>query len=168
MTEETANTPTAGAKKPKVLTDILTGEGTNLVYVSGKLNGIQIDCDGPFEWTRKFTKPTWPFIPAFPEYIPKGLKSPVFDYGLGKWVEQDEDSQGKQIADLKTQFAKIQEENKTLKEQNSTLVQNIQNIQKGQTQTTSLLGELLPAVQQLSAFAANLQKQEASKEEGDK
>lgn len=152
----------------KKLADLIPGDGTNLVYISGHLGDQNINCDGPVEIGFKITKPTWPYIPATSEYSPEGFKNPVFDFPNGTWIEQDEDSQGKQIADLKTKFAKIQEENKTLKEQNSTLVQNIQNIQKGQTQTTSLLGELLPAVQQLSAFAANLQKQEASKEEGDK
>ena len=52
MTEETqpvANTAenqtTNTEQKPKTLGDILTGEGTNLVYVSGMLQGQQVNCE---------------------------------------------------------------------------------------------------------------------------
>lgn len=124
MTEETQNTPTAGAKteqqnvanngqttnteqKPKTLTDILPGEGTNLVYVSGMLQGVQVDCEGPVEYTRKLTHPQWPFIPALPEYDPSKCKTPKFDWGKGEWVDESEEARVKQLNDLTEKVASI-------------------------------------------------------------
>ncbi|MGM9913816.1 MAG: hypothetical protein ACI31U_00910 [Lactobacillus crispatus] len=124
MTEETQNTPTAGAKteqqnvanngqttnteqKPKTLTDILPGEGTNLVYVSGMLQGVQVDCEGPVEYTRKLTHPQWPFIPALPQYDPSKCKTPKFDWGKGEWVDESEEARVKQLNDLTEKVASI-------------------------------------------------------------
>lgn len=124
MTEETQNTPTAGAKteqqnvanngqttnteqKPKTLTDILPGEGTNLVYVSGMLQGVQVDCEGPIEYTRKLTHPQWPFIPALPQYDPSKCKTPKFDWGKGEWVDESEEARVKQLNDLTEKVASI-------------------------------------------------------------
>ena len=124
MTEETQNTPTAGAKteqqnvanngqttnteqKPKTLTDILPGEGTNLVYVSGMLQGVQVDCEGPVEYTRKLTHPQWPFIPALPQYDPSKCKTPKFDWGKGEWKDESEEAKEKQLNDLKEKVASI-------------------------------------------------------------
>ena len=124
MTEETQNTTTAGAKteqqnvanngqttnteqKPKTLTDILPGEGTNLVYVSGMLQGVQVDCEGPVEYTRKLTHPQWPFIPALPQYDPSKCKTPKFDWGKGEWVDESEEARVKQLNDLTEKVASI-------------------------------------------------------------
>lgn len=133
------------------LNDVLTGEGTNLAYISGMLDGRQIDCEGPIELPYKINKPTWPFIPAIPEYDPSAFKNPVFDYAIGNFVEKDVDAQAEQIAKLK-------QENEELKQENVTLKSEIQDIQQGQINTTTVLGQLLPAVQQLAAFASNAQK----------
>lgn len=124
MTEETQNTPTAGAKteqqnvanngqttnteqKPKTLTDILPGEGTNLVYVSGMLQGQQVNCEGPIEYTRKLDHPQWPFIPALPQYDPSKRKTPKFDWGKGEWVDESEEARVKQLNDLTEKVASI-------------------------------------------------------------
>lgn len=124
MTEETQNTPVQGAEteqqnvanngqttnteqKPKTLTDILPGEGTNLVYVSGMLQGVQVDCEGPIEYTRKLTHPQWPFIPALPQYDPSKCKTPKFDWGEGKWKDESEEARVKQLKDLTEKVASI-------------------------------------------------------------
>ncbi|MBI1704689.1 hypothetical protein [Lactobacillus crispatus] len=123
MTEETQNTPVTGAEteqqnvanngqatnaeKPKTLGDILTGEGTNLVYVSGMLQGVQVDCEGPVEYTRKLTHPQWPFIPALPQYDPSKCKTPKFDWGKGEWVDESEEARVKQLNDLTEKVASI-------------------------------------------------------------
>lgn len=123
MTEETQNTPTAGAEteqqnvatndqttnteKPKTLGDILTGEGTNLVYVSGMLQGQQVNCEGPIEYTRKLDHPQWPFIPALPQYDPSKCKTPKFDWGKGEWVDESEEAKVKQLNDLTEKVASI-------------------------------------------------------------
>ena len=124
MTEETANTPTTGAEseqqnvagndqatnteqKPKTLGDILPGEGTNLVYVSGMLQGVQVDCEGPIEYTRKLTHPQWPFIPALPQYDPSKCKTPTFDWGKGQWKDESEEARVKQLNDLTEKVASI-------------------------------------------------------------
>lgn len=124
MTEETANTPVQGTKaeqqnvanngqttnteqKPKTLTDILPGEGTNLVYVSGMLQGVQVDCEGPIEYTRKLTHPQWPFVPALPQYDPSKCKTPKFDWGKGEWVDKSEEARVKQLNDLTEKVASI-------------------------------------------------------------
>ena len=124
MTEETANTPTAGAEteqqnvanngqttndeqKPKTLNDILPGEGTNLVYISGMLQGQQVNCEGPIEYTRKLDHPQWPFIPALPQYDPSKYKTPKFDWGKGEWVDESEEARVKQLNDLTEKVASI-------------------------------------------------------------
>lgn len=188
MTEETANTPTAGAKteqqnvanngqttnteqKPKTLTDILPGEGTNLVYVSGMLQGVQVDCEGPIEYTRKLTHPQWPFIPALPQYDPSKCKTPTFDWGKGQWKDESEEAKEKEFNDLKQTVKDL----KAKDQDTAGLQQQVDIIQQGQDQTTVVLGQLLPAVQELTKFAANLQNQESTqaqentvKEEGNK
>lgn len=185
MTEETANTPVQGTKteqqnvanngqttnteqKPKTLTDILPGEGTNLVYVSGMLQGVQVNCEGPIEYTRKLTHPQWPFVPALPQYAPSNCKTPKFDWGKGEWVDESEEAKEKEFNDLKQTVKDLQADNQDAK----SLLQKIEAIQQGQDQTTVVLGQLLPAVQQLSQFAASMQKQATTNtdtnKEGDK
>ena len=124
MTEETQNTPVQGAEteqqnmanngqttnteqKPKTLNDVLPGEGTNLVYVSGMLQGVQVDCEGPIEYTRKLTHPQWPFIPALPQYDPSKCKTPTFDWGKGQWKDESEEARVKQLNDLTKKVASI-------------------------------------------------------------
>lgn len=188
MTEETQNTPVQGAEteqqnvanngqttndeqKPKTLTDILSGEGTNLVYVSGMLQGVQVDCEGPIEYTRKLTHPQWPFIPALPQYDPSKCKTPTFDWGKGQWKDESEEAKEKEFNDLKQTVKDL----KAKDQDTAGLQQQVDIIQQGQDQTTVVLGELLPAVQELTKFAANLQNQESTqaqentaKEEGNK
>ena len=124
MTEETTNVPVNGAEteqqnvanngqttnteqKPKTLNDVLPGEGTNLVYVSGMLQGVQVDCEGPIEYTRKLTHPQWPFIPALPQYDPSKCKTPTFDWGKGQWKDESEEARVKQLNDLTEKVASI-------------------------------------------------------------
>ena len=98
---------TTNTEKPKTLGDILTGEGTNLVYVSGMLQGQQVDCEGPIEYTRKLTHPQWPFVPALPQYDPSKCKTPKFDWGKGEWVDESEEARVKQLNDLTEKVASI-------------------------------------------------------------
>lgn len=175
MTEETANTPVQGTKteqqnvanngqttnteqKPKTLTDILPGEGTNLVYVSGMLQGMQVNCEGPIEYTRKLTHPQWPFVPALPQYDPSKCKTPKFDWGKGQWTDESEEAKEKEFNDLKQTVKDL----KAKDQDTAGLQQQVDIIQQGQTQTTAVLGQLLPAVQELTKFAAALQKQEST------
>ena len=101
------NDQTTNTEKPKTLGDILTGEGTNLVYVSGMLQGQQVDCEGPIEYTRKLTHPQWPFVPALPQYDPSKCKTPKFDWGKGEWVDESEEARVKQLNDLTEKVASI-------------------------------------------------------------
>ena len=101
------NDQTTNTEKPKTLGDILTGEGTNLVYVSGMLQGQQVDCEGPIEYTRKLTHPQWPFVPALPQYDPSKCKTPKFDWGKGEWVDESEEARVKQLNDLTKKVASI-------------------------------------------------------------
>ena len=103
----TENQTTNTEQKPKTLGDILPGEGTNLVYVSGMLQGVQVDCEGPIEYTRKLTHPQWPFIPALPQYDPSKCKTPKFDWGKGEWVDESEEAKAKQLNDLTEKVASI-------------------------------------------------------------
>lgn len=155
-------------QKSKTLGDILPGEGTNLVYVSGMLQGQQVDCEGPIEYTRKLTHPQWPFVPALPQYDPSKCKTPKFDWGKGEWVDESEEAKEKEFNDLKQTVKDLQADNQDAKG----LSQKIEAIQQGQDQTTVVLGQLLPAVQQLSQFAASMQKQATTNtdtnKEGDK
>ena len=167
----TENQTTNTEQKPKTLGDILPGEGTNLVYVSGMLQGQQVNCEGPIEYTRKLTRPQWPFIPALPQYDPSKCKTPKFDWGKGEWVDENEEAKEKEFTDLKLAVKNLQAND----QDTQGLAQKIDAIQQGQDQTTVVLGQLLPAVQELTKFAASMQKQEStqvqgntSKEEGNK
>ena len=179
MTEETTNVPVNGAKteqqnvanngqsgnteqKPKTLNDVLPGEGTNLVYVSGMLQGQQVNCEGPIEYTRKLTHPQWPFVPALPQYDPSNCKTPKFDWGKGKWVDDSEEAKEKEFTDLKQAVKTLQANG----QDTQGLAQKIDAIQQGQDQTTVVLGQLLPAVQELTKFAASMQKQESTQAQG--
>ena len=101
--KQTTNTE----QKPKTLGDILTSEGTNLVYVSGMLQGQQVNCEGPIEYTRKLDHPQWPFIPALPQFDPSKCKTPKFDWGKGEWVDESEEARVKQLNDLTEKVASI-------------------------------------------------------------
>lgn len=167
----TAENQDKSEQKPKTLGDILPGEGTNLVYVSGMLQGQQVNCEGPIEYTRKLTRPQWPFIPALPQYDPSKCKTPKFDWGKGEWVDENEEAKEKEFTDLKLAVKNLQAND----QDTQGLAQKIDAIQQGQDQTTVVLGQLLPAVQELTKFAASMQKQEStqvqgntSKEEGNK
>lgn len=150
------------------LNDILDGEGTNLVYISGKLDDKQIDFDGPIEWTRKFNKPTYPIVPALLQYDPSAFKNPVFDYGQGRWIEKNENAQGELIAKLQEALEASNKKNEDLKKENVILTNTVKMIKEGQVTTTTILGQLMPAVQSLSKFASSLQKQADVKKEGEK
>ena len=175
MTEETQNAPVAGAKdeqqnvanngqtanagqKPKTLGDVLPGKGTNLVYISGMLQGVQVDCEGPIEYTRKLDHPQWPFIPALPQYDPSKCKTPTFDWGKGQWKDESEEAKEKEFNDLKQTVKELQASG----QDTTDLLQKVDAIQQGQDQTTVVLGQLLPAVQELTKFAASMQKQEST------
>ena len=167
----TAENQDKSEQKPKTLGDILTGEGTNLVYVSGMLQGQQVNCEGPIEYTRKLDHPQWPFVPALPQYDPSKCKTPKFDWGKGEWVDESEEAKEKEFTDLKQAVKTLQAND----QDTQGLAQKIDAIQQGQDQTTVVLGQLLPAVQELTKFAANLQNQESTqaqentaKEEGNK
>ena len=164
----TENQTTNTEQKSKTLGDILTGEGTNLVYVSGMLQGQQVNCEGPIEYTRKLDHPQWPFVPALPQYDPSKCKTPKFDWGKGEWVDESEEAKEKEFNDLKQTVKNLQ----ASEQDTAGLQQKIDAIQQGQDQTTVVLGELLPAVQQLSQFAASMQKQATTNadtnKEGDK
>lgn len=151
----------------KKVEDVMQGEGTNLVYISGIFGDETVDFDGPVSWTRKFSKPTYPFVPVLKQYDPSKFKKPKFNYALDTWEEQDTDSQGQQITNLKKELAELKRENQDLKEENTALKDQIKQIKDGQTQTIMVLGKLTPAVQELTKFAANLQTT-SNKEEGTK
>lgn len=138
------------------LSDILDGEGTNLVYISGKLDDKQIDFDGPIEWTRKFNKPTYPIVPALLQYDPSAFKNPVFDYGQGRWIEKNENAQGELIVKLQEALEASNKKNEDLKKENVILTNTVKEIKEGQVTTTAILGQLMPAVQSLSKFASSL------------
>ncbi|EEU19768.1 hypothetical protein [Lactobacillus crispatus] len=94
-------------QKSKTLNDVLPGEGTNLVYISGMLQGQQVNCEGPIEYTRKLDHPQWPFIPALPQYDPSKCKTPTFDWGKGQWKDESEEARVKQLNDLTEKVASI-------------------------------------------------------------
>lgn len=138
--------------------ELIPGEGTAIVYISGMLNGKQIDCAGPTTWPYKLTRPQWPVVPALPQYDPSKVEHPKFDWGKGKWIDYSKETTEKAIDDLQTAVKNLQAE----KQDTTGLQQQVDIIQQGQTQTTAVLGQLLPAVQELTKFAANLQKQEST------
>lgn len=96
---------------------------------------------------------------------PEGLKSPKFDWATNTWVENDASSQGQQIAELVKSVKDMQKVNADVTKENTELKSAIQGMQQNQLQTTTVLSQLMPAVQELSKFAATLQQ---NQKEGDK
>ena len=159
MTEETQNTPVTGAEteqqnvanngqttnteqKPKTLNDVLPGEGTNLVYVSGMLQGVQVDCEGPIEYTRKLTHPQWPFIPALPQYDPSKCKTPTFDWGKGQWKDESEEARVKQLNDLTEKVASITTDMDKIQETQQVAAQETEASDKKDDQVFKLISAM--------------------------
>lgn len=159
MTEETTNAPVTGAEteqqnvanndqatnteqKPKTLGDILPGEGTNLVYVSGMLQGQQVNCEGPIEYTRKLTHPQWPFVPALPQYDPSNCKTPKFDWGKGEWKDESEEARVKQLNDLTEKVASITTDVGKIKETQEAAAQEKEASDKKDDQVFKLISAM--------------------------
>lgn len=136
------NDQTTNTEKPKTLGDILTGEGTNLVYVSGMLQGQQVNCEGPIEYTRKLTHPQWPFIPALPQYDPSKCKTPKFDWGKGEWKDESEEARVKQLNDLTEKVASITTDVGKIQETQQVAVQEKEASDKKDDQVFKLISAM--------------------------
>lgn len=111
------------------------------------------------EMTTKLEGNQYPLVVDAPE----GLKSPKFDWSTNQWVENDASSQGQQIAELVKSVKDMQKVNADVTQENTQLKSAIQGMQQNQLQTTTVLSQLMPAVQELSKFAAALQQKEGDK-----
>lgn len=91
---------------------------------------------------------------------PTGLQNPIYDWINKKWRERDTSALSEQLTDVKKQVESLNNEvqsNKESLKNNEELIKDVNNLQKGQANITTVLGQLLPAVQELSAFAKTLQ-----------
>ena len=149
--KEKPNVPVVPEPTPQKLNDVLLGEGTNIVYISGTIGGQDFDCAGPIEMPFKFTQPMWPYTPVKPnpEY-----KNQTFDYTSGQWIPTDAKSQGQILTDLNKKVAKLESSNKVAEQ-----------TQKATMQTTMLLGQLMNKVDTLTdkIDAVNNDKKEVVK-----
>lgn len=121
---------------PQKLSDILSGEGTNIVYISGTVGGQDFDCAGPIEMPFKFTQPMWPYTPVKPN---PDYKNQIFDYASSQWIPTDAKSQGQILTDLNKKVTKLENSNEVAEQ-----------TQKATMQTTMLLGQLINKVDTLT------------------
>ena len=154
----TENQTTNTEQKPKTLTDILPGEGTNLVYVSGMLQGVRVDCEGPIEYTRKLTRPQWPFIPALPQYDPSKCKEPKFDWGKGEWKDESEEAKEKQLTDLTQKVESITTNMGEIQQAQETAAQEKAANDKKDDQVLKLVTAMNVQLGTLNAQVAQVQK----------
>ena len=122
----------------------------------GELNPVDL----PFRWHAE--KPSEDLVDA------------IWDDETHSWVENSDKSQPALIAKLQANNEAIQkkmeiyEQDKIANaEKNDKLVQALTGVQKGQAQTTEVLAQLVPMVQQLSKLVTSSDETEkAKKEEG--
>lgn len=88
---------------------------------------------------------------------PTGLQNPTYDWINRKWVERDTSALSEQVTQVIQDMKKVNETVEEVKQtqENSTnsndqVVEAIKEMQAGQAQTTAVLSQVLPLLQQLS------------------
>lgn len=102
------STTTSGAVEvetpTRTLDDVIPGDGTNRVWISGELAGRNFDCEGPIELSVKMTKPIWPFVTIEPN---SQFEHQKFNYSTGVWEPLDEATIGQQVINLAEKVEKL-------------------------------------------------------------
>lgn len=135
-----AETPT------RTLDDVIPGDGTNKVWISGDLAGQTFDCEGPIELSVKMTKSIWPFVTVEPN---SSFERQRFNYSTGVWEPLDEPSIGQQVTDLIKNAKQSDKAIQAGSEQTQLVAKQMQNLQlmmMQQQQTTALIAQKLGAV----------------------
>lgn len=105
---------------------------------------------------------------------PEDMEDPVWDFRSQGWADKKEKTLLERSAileqDVKTLRTNLETQNKAVEQAtkaNGQAQQTLQGLMQGQAQTTQMLGQILPAIQNLSSFAKELQTKnsEASKSE---
>lgn len=125
----------------------------------------------PVILSEEYTADWYPIVVKKPE----NLNNPKYDWTTHTWQERDMDSLSEKVVENSATNKKLADDLRVLKEQQNhsdqvqaKMAESFSNVEKNQAQTTVVLGQLAPAVQQLSQFAALVQQQMSSdkKEEG--
>lgn len=137
-----------------------TSSNIELHHLAIPFPGELSPVDLPFRWHAE--KPSEDLVDA------------IWDDETHSWVENSDKSQPALIAKLQANNEAIQKKMEIYEqdkiadaEKNDKLVQALTGVQKGQAQTTEVLAQLVPMVQQLSKFVTSSDETEkAKKEEG--
>ena len=164
------------ADKLQKVADELTAKGEYAKV--GYKSDNSISCE-PILLTTKQDKDEYPIAVTRPD----GFVAPNYEW-FGDhqgWVETASLAQGKRLGSLeesldsmkknletqntqmKNLVQTVSDTKETNDQENQKVMQMIKTIQQGQVQTTNILGQMLPAVQELTKFAQNIQQKEASK-----
>lgn len=114
----------------------------------GYLSNDEIDCE-PILLFHKHDVAPFPIVLE----APTGLKRPKYDWNHYMWVENDPNSQGKQLTDLKEQLdtakqtiTAVQEQQTTVSKQTTGALDKIQQTQEKQAEATAQLLQMLAPI----------------------
>ncbi|MCO6528585.1 MAG: hypothetical protein J6565_07350 [Lactobacillus sp.] len=114
----------------------------------GYISNSDTDCE-PILLAEKHEITTYPIVVE----APTGLKSPKYDWTAHSWIENDPNSQGKQLADLKEQLdtakqtiTTIQEQQTTVSKETNGALDKIQEAQEKQAEATAQLLQMVAPI----------------------
>lgn len=135
-----------------------TNSNIELHHLAIPFPGELSPVDLPFRWHAE--KPSEELVDA------------IWDDETHSWVENNDKSQPALIAKLQANNEAIQKKMESYEhdkiadaEKNDKLVQALTGVQKGQAQTTAVLAQLVPMVQQISKLVASSNETEKTKKE---
>lgn len=119
-------------------------------WISGLINGKQLDCDGPYT-TTKDIKTEYPITTVAPD---PNLTYQKFDYIQGKWVDNSEHAYNDKINALENSFKSqkqavqdlqvtVQKATKTSAENTDSQQKSINNLMKIMVQTNQNVGQIM-------------------------
>lgn len=124
----------------------------------GYISNSDTDCE-PILLAEKHEITTYPIVVE----APTGLKCPKYDWTAHSWIENDQNNQGKQLADLKAQLATAKQTITTLQEQQTTVsketngaLDKIQQTQEKQAEATAQLLQMLAPILAGKSTAPNM------------
>ena len=111
----------------------------------GYISNSDTDCE-PILLAEKHDITTYPIVIE----APTGLKCPKYDWTAHSWIENDQNNQGKQLADLKAQLDTAKQTITTIQEQQNSVSKEtngaIDKIQEAQEKLAEATAQLLQMV----------------------
>lgn len=114
----------------------------------GYISNSDTDCE-PILLAEKHDITTYPIVIE----APTGLKCPKYDWTAHSWIENDQNNQGKQLADLKAQLdtakqtiTTIQEQQNSVSKETNGALDKIQEAQEKQAEATAQLLQMVAPI----------------------